>query len=429
MAAIAVIGIALITGAYLLGKQQAGQPETARAVPEVTTPVTAPAAPAAPVAGPLAPGAELPPGHRPLTPPGQQPATSVPAAQGKIKFNHFRVGNSNVKAILSDGKLMWVGTSNGVVRYDITTDKHDVFDVRSGLLSNGIFHLSKLDDRLVVGTYGGGLSLLDLETEKWEHFNIQHGLGDAFIYDFLSLPNGDIWIATWSGANRVRGGDLNDRSKWDLYTVANTDGGLPNDWVYGLAEGKDGEVWFATEGGLARFKDEKWQSWKHEDGQGAAYELVKDQIEFTRDPAKESSHHARQKVEMGLGAVDIAYNPNYIVALHVDDDGIVWVGTWGGGLARFDGTSYRNFTVVDGLPANHVFLLEGAGDGKLWVGTSNGLSRFDSKTFEVLETLTTADGLFANNIFSMDSARDGSLWVGSFGGVARLSGLGGADGG
>jgi len=336
-------------------------------------------------------------------------------------FTHFRVGRANVKTILPDGNNMWVGTSNGVIRYDIEDDSYQLFDTRSGLLANGIFHLSKLDGRLVAGTYGGGLSHMNEDGETWKTYNIPDGLGDGFIYDMLEMENGDVWIATWSGANRVRGGDLDDKSSWDLYTVANTAGGLPNDWVYAMRAGKeDGVVWFATEGGLARFKDGVWDNWNHDDGQGAPYELVRSQIEFVTDPAQYSEHHARQKEEMGLQDVDIAYNQNYIVALLVDQEGVVWAGTWGAGLARFDGKEWQNFTVADGLPGNHVFMLYEDDDGVIWIGTSNGLARRDGDEFKVF---TTADGLFSNRVFSMNTASDGSRWIGSFGGIARITSL------
>ena len=337
------------------------------------------------------------------------------------KFTHFRVGDRNVKQILADGDVMWVGTSGGVIRYNIKTDDYKLYDTRSGLLANGIFHISKLNDQLVVGTYGGGMSILDESTQQWKTYNIPEGLGDAFVYDVLETDNGDIWIATWSGANRVREGKLDDRASWDLYTVENTGGGLPNDWVYGLAMGKNGEIWMATEGGLARFKDGQWDNWNHEKGQGADYELVKDQIQFTNDPANYSKHHTKQKSEMGLEQVNVAYNPNYIVALMVDDDGSVWAGTWGGGLAHFDGKTWKNFTMSDGLPANHVFSLHKDNDGNILVGTSNGLAvRDDNGSFRVFNT---ADGLYTNIVFSMATANDGSSWIGSFGGVARIAKL------
>ena len=356
------------------------------------------------------------------------PAAAMPAAHPPVNapnpdshFTHFRVGESNVKSILADGEIIWVGTSGGVIRYDTASDNYKLYDNRTGLLANGIFHLSKLDGRLVAGTYGGGMSILDEQTETWKTYNIPDGLGDGFIYDVLKLDNGDVWIATWSGVNRVRGGNLDDRSAWDLYTVANTDGGLPNDWVYALQPGKDGTVWLATEGGLSHFADGKWQSWGHADGLGAKYETVKAHIEFTNDPANYSEHHARQKEEMGLQDVDVAFNPNYIVALLVDRDGVVWAGTWGGGLSRFDGDSWTVYTVDDGLPGNHVFMLHEDAEGTLWIGTNKGLARRDESGFR---TFTTSDGLYSNRVFAMTTSDDGSRWIGSFGGVARITSLG-----
>ena len=355
------------------------------------------------------------------------PGATAPAQQGSVAnvdpdahFTHFRVGQRNVKAIFPDGDVLWVGTSAGVIRYDTTNEEYRLLDTRTGLLANGVFHIGRINGRLSVGTYGGGLSILNEAEDDWRIYNIPDGLGDGFIYDALQLDNGDVWIATWSGANRVRGGDLDARDTWDLYTVANTDGALPNDWVYALHAGNNGEVWFATEGGLARFKDEAWQNWTHEDGLGADYELVREQIEFDMDPGEYSQHHARQKVEMGLETISVAYNPNYIVALDVDNDGVVWCGTWGGGLSSFDGEKWRSYTVADGLPGNHVFMLHVDPAGELWVGTNNGLARLRNGEFT---RFTTADGLFSNRIFSMATADDGSKWVGSFGGVARIARL------
>lgn len=354
----------------------------------------------------------------------QHPAVAPPEREGKVavdpaaKFTHFRVGNKNVKSIYLDGKVVWVGTSGGVVRYDTRDDSFKLFDARNGLLSNGMFFVGKVKGQMAVGTYGGGLSLLDEKSGKWKTYNIPEGLGDAFVYDVITAANGDIWIATWSGVNRVRGGALDDRSKWDLYTVENTKGGVPNDWVYGLAEGKNGDIWLATEGGMARFANNKWENWNHAKGLGAPYEKVKKDIAYKNDPGKQSLHHAKQKEEMGLGDVSVAYNPNYVVSLEVDRQGNVWAGTWGGGLSRFDGKKWVSYTTVEGLPGNHVFMLHLDEKGRLWIGTNNGLTQWQDGRFA--KALTTADGLFANNVFAMASGNEGDLWVGSYGGVAHL---------
>lgn len=414
---ISLLVIVALIGAYNLGtiNQEDGAADKHAALESAQNNTAS-----APVAGKLEPGAQLP-GNHPLMNRPQTISKSIQeiSQPSNSKFTHFRVGNRNVKSIYTEQDKVWVGTSGGVIRYEPTTDDYRLFDVRNGLLANGVFHVSRLsENKMLIGTYGGGLSIYDETLDKFETFNVPHGLADAFVYDVLKMPNGDLWIATWSGANRVIGGRLADPQAWETYTVENTQGGLPNDWVYGLDLGKNGEVWLATEGGLARFQNNQWTNWNHKDGQGAAYDLVKNDNTFKTDPAKLSSHHARQKIEMGLQNIDTAYNPNYIVALQVDKSGIVWVGTWGGGLARFDGEKFTNYTVRDGLPSNHVFMLHEDKQGILWVGTSNGMAQFAEGQF--VNKLTTHEGLFSNNIFSMDTQQDKTLWIGSFGGVSRI---------
>jgi ligand-binding sensor domain-containing protein len=357
----------------------------------------------------------LPPGAQPA--PTQQRNGSV-SVDPAAKFTHFRVGNKNVKSIFVDGKLVWVGTSGGVVRYDTRDDSYKLFDVKSGLLSNGVFYVGRVKGRIAVGTYGGGLSLLDDASGEWKTYNIPEGLGDAFVYGVLTAANGDIWIATWSGVNRVRGGNLDDRSRWDLFTVENTKSGLPNDWVYGLAEGKNGDIWLATEGGVARVSHGRWTNWNHAKGLGASYEKVKNNIAFKNDPGSVSMHHAKQKEEMGLAGVNVAYNPNYVISLQVDRKGRVWAGTWGGGLSSYDGKRWTNYTTTEGLPGNHIFMLHEDPNGRLWIGTNNGLVTWQNGKFS--KPLTVEDGLFANNVFAMATTVEGNLWVGSFGGVAFL---------
>lgn len=425
LAALGGIALAgLLAGAYLLGTKHAAAPSDAPPAPATAARIAVPP----PVGTPPAAG------HPPVAtakgpaPAGHPPAKTAPGGDrpiaGKVgavlapdkRFTHFRVGNQNVKRVYVDGERVWIGTSGGLIRYTPKTDEYKLYDVRSGLLSNGIFHVGKLHGRIAVGTYGGGLSVLDAAGEKWRTYNIPEGLGDAFVFDLLQVKNGDVWIATRSGVNRVKGGALGDASKWELHTVESTKSGLPNDWVYALAEGRDGDIWLATEGGLALYRQGKWTNWNHARGLGAPLEKVKDAIDFKSDPARVASHHAKQKEAMGPQKVDVAYNPNYVVSLSVDKSGTVWAGTWGAGLVRYDGRTWRSITRADGLPGDHVFMLHHDAKGRLWIGTNNGLARMENGKFRVM---TTEDGLFANAVFSMASTPD-SLWVGSFGGVAQI---------
>lgn len=388
-------GIALFGGALAvvaLGAYYAGRLHTAPPAPERQPQVAAPA--------PKAPA------------PNQGGRAKIGVLKNAVRFRFDRI---NVKALMSDGDIMWIGTSRGLIKHMVKSGKQTIYDNKRELLSNGVFYLGKRGPEIWVGTYGGGLSVFNPESAKWRNYNIPNGMADAFVYDALHTKSGDVWIATWSGANQIVKGNMDDINSWRLHTVESTGGGLPNDWVYALAEGRNGEIWMATEGGLARFRGGKWDNWQHKDGLGAPYRLVEADIQFKTDPGKVSAHHARQKVEQGLEDVKVAYNPNYVVSLAVDGAGNVWAGTWGGGLSRFDGANWKTFTVRDGLPGNHVFALDTDAKGNLWIGTSRGLAKYDGSKFVLYRQ---KDGLVSDVVFSIDMLEDGSAWIGSFGGVS-----------
>ena len=372
---------------------------------------------------------QAPAPYRPPEPEAGKPIEGTAPMDKSSPFVHFQVGNSNVKDVFVDGDVVWAGTSSGLVMNNRKTGAFKAWDTRSGLLSKGVFHVSKLPDgKVLVGTYGGGLSVLDTKTWKFENYNVPEGLADAFVYDTLVDRKGDLWIATWSGLNRVRGAKLAEASAWETFDKAGTSGGIPNDWVYGLSMAPDGTVWIATEGGVARhLGNGRFESWDHSKGLGADYDKVKADSDFQNDPSKVSEHHRAQKKEMGLSGTEGAYNPNYVVALEVASDGSVWAGTWGGGLSVWKNGAWKTYTVADGLPGNHVFLLKrDPKTGGMWVGGSRGLvlvSKGSVPDFLGAATLTKGDGLFSEQLFSMGFDSDGGVWAGHFGAVSWLKAL------
>ncbi|PIQ96828.1 MAG: hypothetical protein COV67_07455 [Nitrospinae bacterium CG11_big_fil_rev_8_21_14_0_20_56_8] len=308
-----------------------------------------------------------------------------------------------------------MGTTVGLILYDTTTpENYLVFDNRKGLLSNGIFAV-KLDNkgRPWVGTYGGGLSYHD--ESRWVNLNTPQGLCDAFVYD-IEFAGDSIWIATWSGANRLRG-DPFSRSSWERFTVENTHGGLIDDWVYAIEVGKDGRIWFGTESGISLFDGTAWRNWNHRNGLGAPYETVKDDnadgVSYFEGNHHERHSHALPNIE------DQTFRPNYVVSMLLDRANRLWIGTWGGGLALLDtqNFTFRNFTRKDGLPENFVLSLAEGPGGNLWIGTSGGLARFDGETFTRFSKM---NGLLGDFIFSLEFGPDHSLWVGGHYGMNRL---------
>ncbi len=334
-----------------------------------------------------------------------------------LKFDEFSLNTRNVKVLTPQGQTLWVGTANGVIKYDTTTaNDYEIFDNQNALLSNGIFGIV-LDgnDNPWIATYGGGLSHFD--GAQWHNINTPQGLCDSFVYDLqFSSKDDSLWIATWSGANRVRG-DLWDRKSWESFTKENTNGGLIDDWVYAIEVGQDGRVWFGTESGISMYNGKEWKSWDHTDGMGAKLKRVKSDNQGVMSQFA-GNHHNQHATD--LPNVDNAdYRPNYVVSMVLDEKERLWIGTWGGGLSVFDTRkeTFRNFTVQNGLPGNYVLAIEEGPQGDLWIGSNGGLSRFDGNKFE---NYSEQNGMIGAYVFSIAFGEDRSLWMGSHRGMNRF---------
>ncbi len=97
-----------------------------------------------------------------------------------------------------------------------------------------------------------------------------------------------------------------------------------------------------------------------------------------------------------------------IRAITQTKDGYLWLGT-DEGLARFDGYEFVVFNKSNGnLPDNSITALAAANDGGLWIGTANGLTQFHDGRFQ---TFALKQGLPDTAITALHVDREGALWV------------------
>ena len=331
-----------------------------------------------------------------------------------LKTQTFDLNTRNIKVLTSQGKHLWMGTGQGIIRYDThTNEDYKVYDNQNHLLSNGIFAISMdPENRPWIGTYGGGLSHFD--GKQWHHYNTPQGLNDAFVYD-IKFDKNSLWLATWSGVNRVTG-DPGSRKNWQSFTFENTEGGLIDDWVYAIEIEPSGKTWFGTESGISAYHHGKWEAFNHSNGLGAPYDQVQQENRSIMS-LFQGQHHSASPSIPNLQTSD--YRPNYVVSMLLDKKNRLWIGTWGGGLSMLDTHTsiFRNFTMKDGLPGNFILALELDRSGRLWIGTNDGLSRFDGKTFQ---NFSAINGLKSKFIFSIEAAFDYSLWLGGNHSLTRM---------
>jgi len=211
-----------------------------------------------------------------------------------------------------------------------------------------------------------------------------HTQRDGLAGDDVGRPfedaRGDVWVTTPGGA----------LTRWERATGAfrrfgEADGLPAGNATVSFGEDAGGTLWLGfREGGLARWRDGRFESFGEERG----------------------LPHAMTR------------------ALHRDTRGQLWAATTGGGLVRIEEPEaaqprFRRYTTAEGLVSDHVRCLTDDGQGRLYLGTAVGVVRFDPDTGSAAH-FTTADGLAQNEIQAAFRDREGALWFGTMDGVSRF---------
>jgi len=298
---------------------------------------------------------------------------------------------------------MWVATQ-GQGLWRVSHDPEagapaiSVATMRDGLASEAVQAL--LEDRegnIWLGTPGG------LQRLSAHRVTPRRDLGVARALE--ATADGAMWVGTSSGLRRFAGGESR------LFTEAD---GLPGTVVLALHAGPRGELWIATELGVAIYENGRFTPLRLPKGANlprifaiaTAGEDVWLRDFFFR------LHRWRDGRLLPVDDIPEPFRTN-VRSVHADRHGHVWFGAGDGQLAVRDPSGA---ITVQQLPIGGAVRLYEDGQGVLWVGGDDGMSRIERGQ---VVSLTRAQG-FAGSVKSIAEDATGDLWVGIGTGIIRL---------
>jgi diguanylate cyclase (GGDEF)-like protein len=208
-------------------------------------------------------------------------------------------------------------------------------------------------------------------------------------------------------------------------SVWTSESGLPQNTVEAAVQTRDGYLWLATEEGLARFDGVRFVITDRETAPALRTSFISSLFEAP-DGTLWIGTYGGGLARLRNGHIE-AFHPELletdrIRVMHATRDGVLFIATGGGGLLRIEGERVTRFTTRDGLPTNRLWAIEDDGAGGLWIGThGGGVVRWrDSR---VQQRITTAEGLPDDYARALLRDADGTLWIGTDGGgVAAFRG-------
>jgi ligand-binding sensor domain-containing protein/signal transduction histidine kinase len=341
----------------------------------------------------------------------------------RYSFTHFSMddglsGNSVYCLLQDSAGYMWFGTFSGLNRYDGRDTT--VFRPQSGdpTSISGSVIFSLLEDsqgRTWIGTDGGGLSLYDKESLTFTSYRYESK-------DKLSLPSnqvfaleedqkGRLWIGTAGGGLALY------REEGRFFTLNSENSSLVSDRIRTLFCDGEGILWIGTEEGLCLYDTNSGTFLKSD-----FYASLPENI-FIRDIQADSSGNIWIGSEEGLFFYDRSLDrmesfslPDKVdVRAFLFDKERLWIGTERSGLYiyNFPEKSWTNLR-ADGekgsLSYEKIRCLYKDHNGLVWVGTRGGGINMYNPSVELIENFTDL-----KDIRQMTERKDGTIMVGTDG--------------
>jgi ligand-binding sensor domain-containing protein len=291
-----------------------------------------------------------------------------------------RYGNVQCSIQDKEGNLWFGTTENGLYKYD--GKSFHQYLVADGLNSNNITCLlENINGTIWIGTDAGvnlyngkAFTKILIPLSKNQLINKNNYYRNAkWVFKIMQAKNENIWFATINGVY------IYDGKTFTPFIISAAPGGFmsSNNNAEYILEDKEGNIWFGGRGTEGVFKYD-----------GKYVTNIKLKELFQNGPKLKAHNWAFPQLQ--------------------DKHGNIWFCNWGG-VYKYDGKSFLNYTAKDGLSGDMVARIIEDKNGNIWFGGA-GLSRYDGKNFT---RFTTKDGLPNVGVWSILEDKNGNIWVGT----------------
>lgn len=318
---------------------------------------------------------------------------SEPIYTNKITVENG-LSQSNVNALIKDDDgFIWIGTDDGLNRYDGYTFKifkHDPSDSHS--IKNSQIKSLFIDSkkRLWVGTMLGGLNLYDREKENFKQYiydgkDLKTLSSNNSITNILEDDDHNLWISTFYGLNK-----FNPETGENRRYFVEPHWGAVRNVIYCLKKDSENNIWVGTDHGFS--------------------------IINAKTQAIESFAIDQHGAALGR-----------VTHLYLDPKGIAWIGTYGQGLFSYDRERkvFNHFSHDDADPkslsANVVRRIIPDEKGYLLIGTDGGgVLLLDTRT-NIFTRIDSKNDPSLLNAAVYDLYKDDNniIWIGTYGGGVK----------
>ncbi len=378
---------------------------------------------------------------------------SAYAQTSLLQFKHISIesglSQSSARCLLQDRHgFLWIGTQDGLNRYDgyeFKVFKYDVLDSNS-LTGNFVSCLLEDRDGLIwIGTIGGLTQFDPLNNTFTRYFTDKKNSSALQGESVLALcedNDGNIWAATYLGG--ISKFDKRSNSFKTFLNDSNDPKSISNNFVTDISKDQEGNLWIGTFNGGLNMLNPRTGVFEHyyadpSRKNSLSSNVIMSLVWYSQDTVLIGTHNGFNVFNPRTNTSVLYTNDpknersissNPIQKIYKDNAGGIWIGTYGTGLERFNKNSgtflhYRNNeNDLHSLSANSIPAILVDRNNILWVGSgTNGLNKcnLDPKLFSVVKNERgNINSISGNMIRSIFEDGEGNIWVGTNDGLNNI---------